>query len=1005
MAPELLRDNQVAWGMNINVRGGKPGTRPNLASRLILPPGLIQGGEFFGVQGGMIVVSIAGRLWRLRINGNSFSYENIPLGFDNSGIIKQVWMTQTVETLVIQDGQSNAILYNGSVANRAVVGQVPRGRQMAYGNGRLWVAVDANEALAGDIRTTAAGSELNFTEATYLQGGGKLFFTSPITAMAFIPVTGQSDYGALLVFGSRESNAIRADITARDDWGKIPGFVTALLRSVGAAGQWNIVAVNQDLYWRDSNGGIRSIRNALADEAGPGSAPISREVSRLVDYDSQQLLPFCSGVYFDNRMLVTSSPYLMPNGGVGWKNVIPLDFAPLSTMGGKSQPAYDGKWNGLNFVKLVGGVFRGKNRAFALTTDDDGINELWEFGTGDRADLISNCSDGTSDGTADPALMENPIRCFIEYPRRNFGEPKRRKDLKRCDVYLSDVDGEIDLTVYWRADNSQKWLKWDEASTCAKTTDPAGPTPHVWKNLVAQYRPQFKTFTIPDDIQEVIKYSAQVGFEFQIRLEWTGKCRIHRMMLMADLLSDPDYADREGFSETCVQENVSGNEIEYVLRTNCNDCVATFDVQPEDATAPAGSDTSFSVTVATTSEELVYQWQFSSNDGASWQDLSNGRHIAGATSATLQLIDILDSWDGNLYRCLLIIPGCGPEAFPGPAIAGKRVISNEAGLSFAALPSVFSECVTTGFDYFVPAFVNAWPNTARITGAIQTINEDGSFSFVGTANLAANNGCQLRFIRSSSDTVTGGDEICFSSAIGGAAPYSGPITGSGQIDCFVNPNYSKPHIWATYFASDDNGLETQNLYLGEISRTAFSGAECIESKAFPWGCGATARDSQVRGNCSNLTIGQTYLVTFHFVSTMSDTEDRTIEFLATGESQLTDYIDFPDADEIVGNWSILSVEIEDITECPAITAQPTNQFASDGGSATFSVTATMDVGSPTYQWQRNTGSGWNNMLFQVNPTLVIDPVSLSMNGYQYRCVVSGVACDVISDPATLTVTP
>lgn len=565
VAPELLPSNQFAWGMNIDVRGGKAATRPNMALRLSLPPGLIQGGEFFSPQGGMIVASIAGRMYRIRINGRTFSAQEIPLSFVNSPVVKQVWMTQTVETLVIQDGQSDAILYNGSTAVRSVYPQVPRGRQMAYGNGRLWVAVNANENIAGDIRTGSAGSELLFTEATFFVGGGKLFFPNSIAGQAFIPVTGQADYGALLVFGAGQANAIRADITTRDDWAKVPGFETAILRSVGASSAWSIVSVNQDLYWRDSNGGIRSIRNALADESGPGSAPISREVSRLTDYDSQQLLGFCSGVYHSNRLLMTSSPYLLPNGGVGWRDLISLDFAPLSTMGGKSQPAYNGKWNGLPIVKLVGGQFLGKNRAFAFTTDAEGNNQLWEFETGDRDDLEINCTDGTADSNTDP----RPITCYIEYPRRDFGEPKRRKRLTRCDVWLSSIDGEVDLKVYWRSDNWQKWTLWDEAITCAKTTDSATNAPHTWKMLLGQERPQFKTFSIPESDNDVTKHQRDVGFEFQVRLVWTGKCRIHRMMLNADVLEDPDYADRTDFTAECIENDITGNDVTYQLKTNC----------------------------------------------------------------------------------------------------------------------------------------------------------------------------------------------------------------------------------------------------------------------------------------------------------------------------------------------------------------------------------------------------------------------------------------------------
>jgi hypothetical protein len=395
-APELLPDNQLAWGGNVDVRGGKPSTRPNFKFRMNLPEGVIQGGEYFGIQGGMLVLSIAGKPYRIRILGSSFSSEEIYLPWYNSAVLTQAWMCQTVETLVIQDGQSDAILYDGSTAERAGPGMVPRGRQMAYGNGRLWVAINAKELVAGDIRTRNPGSELLFTETNYLTGGGSLYFPQGITGLAFIPVTGQSDYGALLSFGQDYTEAIRADVTNRDQWAQTPGFVTGILRSVGSASQWSIVSVNQDLYWRDSNGGIRSIRNALADEQGPGSSPVSREVSRLTDFDSQQLLPKCSAVYFDNRLLMTSSPFLLPNGMVGWRDLIALDYAPLSSMQGKSPASYCGQWTGLTFVKLLGGKIQGKNRAFAITRDDEGNNQLWEFGTGDYYESEVVCSDGTA---------------------------------------------------------------------------------------------------------------------------------------------------------------------------------------------------------------------------------------------------------------------------------------------------------------------------------------------------------------------------------------------------------------------------------------------------------------------------------------------------------------------------------------------------------------------------------------------------------------------------------
>ncbi len=564
VTPELVPQSQYAWGFNVAVRGGKPHTRPPFVERPCgLPRGLHQTSSYFSVQGGMIVTSIAGNLYRIRIGENVYSWEPIPLEFRNSAILPMAWMQQTVETLVIQDGQSNAILYNGSTARRAGPTEVPRGRQMAYGNGRLWVAINKNELVAGDIRQRTAGSELFFTETNYLSGGGALYFSRGITGMQFMPVTGAADFGTLIVFGSDNCESIRADVTTRDQWG-MPGFVTNVFRDIGASGAWGIAQVNQDLYWRDSHGNIRSLANAISTNNSPGSTPISREVSRLVAYDSDSLLPWVSAVYFDNRLLMTSSPYLNISGGVSFKDIVALDFSPISTMQLKAPPAYDGQWTGIpGIAQIVTGQFNGVNRAFVISSDEEGTNRLWEIepeGTGLHDEALT-CGSGI--------ITESRIKSYIEYPSVNFSQEKIRKRLDRCDVWLSGIDGELDLKVYWRPDNNQQWTAWDEeVEVCAKTTDAAINTPHTWKNLLPEQRPQIKSFTIPDGVDAVTKYALQNGFYHQLRITWTGKCRVEKVMLHAQYLDDPDFANRETITPLCIENNVTDNEITYQIPTS-----------------------------------------------------------------------------------------------------------------------------------------------------------------------------------------------------------------------------------------------------------------------------------------------------------------------------------------------------------------------------------------------------------------------------------------------------
>lgn len=90
-----------------------------------------------------------------------------------------------------------------------------------------------------------------------------------------------------------------------------------------------------------------------------------------------------------------------------------------------------------------------------------------------------------------------------------------------------------------------------------------------------------------------------------------------------------------------------------------------------------------------------------------------------------------------------------------------------------------------------------------------------------------------------------------------------------------------------------------------------------------------------------------------------------------------------------------------------ITDQPEDQSVAEGASVTFSVSATTyDGGTLSYQWQRNTGSGFTNVSGATSASYTFTVSNESEDGNEYRCVVasSGTAPSVTSDAATLTVT-
>ena len=91
---------------------------------------------------------------------------------------------------------------------------------------------------------------------------------------------------------------------------------------------------------------------------------------------------------------------------------------------------------------------------------------------------------------------------------------------------------------------------------------------------------------------------------------------------------------------------------------------------------------------------------------------------------------------------------------------------------------------------------------------------------------------------------------------------------------------------------------------------------------------------------------------------------------------------------------------------PSISVQPQNKEVTAGETATFTVEASAGSETPTYQWQQSTDNGgsWTDISDATSASYTINSTTISMSGYQYRCVVkSASGVSVISSAATLTV--
>lgn len=92
-----------------------------------------------------------------------------------------------------------------------------------------------------------------------------------------------------------------------------------------------------------------------------------------------------------------------------------------------------------------------------------------------------------------------------------------------------------------------------------------------------------------------------------------------------------------------------------------------------------------------------------------------------------------------------------------------------------------------------------------------------------------------------------------------------------------------------------------------------------------------------------------------------------------------------------------------VVYAPTITTHPENVEVKENETATFTVEATGE--NLSYQWQQSTdnGSNWTDIGGATDATYTTEATTTSMNGYQYRCVVSNSAGSVTSGAVSLTV--
>jgi uncharacterized repeat protein (TIGR03803 family) len=397
--------------------------------------------------------------------------------------------------------------------------------------------------------------------------------------------------------------------------------------------------------------------------------------------------------------------------------------------------------------------------------------------------------------------------------------------------------------------------------------------------------------------------------------------------------------------------------------------------QPQNAIATAGESASRSFSIAASGGNTPYtvQWQFSTDNGQTFSNLSNGSGISGATGMTLTVSSFAAA-SSLQYRAIVTDSN------------GVTATSNPASLTINA----------------APAF------TAQPGNAIATVSQSGSetFSFTaggGTGSLSV----QWQFSTDNGQTfsnlsngngvfgATGTTLIISSFPTAGSVEYRAVVTDANDVSVPSQAAVLTVNAAPTITTQPANEAAT----VGQTSPESFSvvAANGTSPFAYQW------QDSTDGGNnFSNVTDG----------SGISGANAATLSISSTAlPAPGTEYrVVITDANEVA---VVSTVATFTVNAAPAITTQPQNLTATAGqsASASFTVAASGGSGTLSVQWQISTdgGSTFTNLsdgsgvTGSTTPTLIISSLA-SSGSVEYQAIITDVNhVSVTSNPATLAI--
>lgn len=658
-------------------------------------------------------------------------------------------------------------------------------------------------------------------------------------------------------------------------------------------------------------------------------------------------------------------------------------------------------------------ICAGSNTSFTVAATGTGLNYQWQVNTGStwanvaNGGVYSNATTSTLDITAATANMNTyQYRCVVSgtcAPNDTSNavvltvnslpaigtEPVAASVCEGSNTSFTLAATGTALTYQWQVNSGSSWSDLTNTGVYSNTTtNTLNITAATAGMNTYQYRCVVGGTCAPNDTSNAVALTVNTlpvigtepvasticeGLNTSFAVVATGTAAAYQWQVntgsgWADITNAGVYSNATTATLNITAAAASMNAYQYrcVVSGTCtpndtsNIVALTVNTAPLVGTEPVntsvceGSNTSLTLTATGTA--LTYIWQV--NDGSGWSNVTNGSLYSNATTNTLNITAAPFSINTYQYRC--IVGGtCAPED-----------TSAVVTLTVNTLPVVVTDpvastiCEGTNTSFAITA-------TGTAAAYQWQINTGSAWADITNAGVYSN-------------ATTAALNITAATASMNTYQYRCIVSGT----CAPNDTSAVVTLTVNMLPKINTDPVSSTICAG--SNTSFSVAAVGTAIVYQW----QVNDGTGWTNVANAGV---------YTNATTNTLDITAATASINMYQYRCIVSGTCSPNDTSDIVTLRVNTPSV-----VTTEPVNTAACLGSNTSFTLASTGTATS--FIWQVNTGSGWTNLTNGstysnvTTNTLNIASVTMTMDGYQYRCLVMGVCTpDDTSAVVTLTI--